>query len=123
MSWREDILRIFPPDGHRLTLAADPDYLLTEEAVAADLRKRGYETLEYGDPVAFRYLYEADYRPRWKVGEKVSLVVVVRGEARELDGLPYDLTQAGRRISFSLTGLDPLERTLKDWAAEPMKGV
>lgn len=107
MSWREDILSEFPPNGQRLTLAADPDYLLTEEAVAAELRKRGYETLEYGDPVAFRYLYEADYRPRWKVGEKVSLVVVTRGEARELDSLPYDLIQAGRRISFSLTSLFP----------------
>ncbi|MGH3088334.1 MAG: BREX-3 system phosphatase PglZ [Rubrobacteraceae bacterium] len=107
MSWREEILRDFPTDGHKLTLAADPDYLLPEEAVAAELRKRGYETLEYGDPIAFRYAYEADYKARWKAGEEVSLVVVVRGGAWDLERLPYDLIVAGKKLSFGLIELFP----------------
>jgi hypothetical protein len=69
MSWREDILGEFPPGAHRLTLAADPDGLLTEEGVAAGLERRGYDILEYGDdPIAFRYAYERDYRFRWEPG-------------------------------------------------------
>ncbi len=136
MSWWEDILSEFPPNGQRLTLAADPDYLLTEEAVAAELRKRGYETLEYGDPIALRYAYEAEYRMRWEAGEKASLIVVIRGEARDLDRLPYDLIRVGQKLSFGLTDLFPnlsyrvveaLDRTNLDrlreayWAHAPDK--
>jgi len=108
MSWRADILGDFPPEVHRLTLAADPDNLLTEEGVAAELERRGYETLEYGDdPIAFRYAYERDYRSRWESGGESCLIVVVRGEPRELDALPYDLIRLGRQLSFGLGDLLP----------------
>jgi hypothetical protein len=108
MSWREDILDEFPPGAHRLTLAADPDGLLTEEGVAAWLEGRGYEILEFGDdPIAFRYTYERDYRSRWESGEESCLIVLVRGEARELDALPYDLIRSGRKLSFALADLLP----------------
>jgi hypothetical protein len=108
MSWREDILDEFPPGAHGLTLAADPDDLLTEEGVAAELERRGYETLEYGDdPIAFRYAYERDYRARWDSGEESCLIVLVRGEARALDVLPYDLIRSGRKMSFGLADLLP----------------
>ena len=108
MSWREDILDKFPPGVHRLTLGADLDGLLTEEGVAAGLERRGYETLEYGDdPIAFRYAYERDYRSRWESGEESCLIVLVRGEPRELDALPYDLIRSGRKLSFGLGDLLP----------------
>lgn len=108
MSWRGDILGNFPPGVHRLTLAADPDGLLTEEGVAAELERRGYETLEYGDdPIAFRYAYERDYRSRWESGEEPCLIVLVRGESRELSALPYDLVKLGRKLSFGLGDLLP----------------
>lgn len=108
MSWREDILGGFPSGVHRLTLAADSDGLLTEEGVAAELERRGYETLEYGDdPIAFRYAYERDYRSRWESGEQSCLIVLVRGETRDLDALPYDLVRSGRKLSFGLGDLLP----------------
>lgn len=108
MSWREDILGHFPPKACRLTLAADPDGMLTEEGVAAGLERRGYETLEYGDdPIVFRYAYEKDYRSRWESGEVSCLIVLVRGESRELDALPYDLIRSGRKLSFGLGDLLP----------------
>src|SRR5215208_6003058 len=98
MSWRADILGNFPTGIHRLTLAADPDGLLTEEGVAAELERRGYETLEHGDdPIAFRYAYERNYRSRWESGEESYLIVLIRGESRELDALPYDLVRVGRK--------------------------
>jgi hypothetical protein len=108
MSWREDVLGEFPPHVHRLTLAADPDGLLTEEGVAAELERRGYEIVDYGDdPIAFRYAYERDYRSRWESGEESCLIVLVRGESRELDALPYDLVRPGRKLSFGLGDLLP----------------
>lgn len=107
MSWRDEILRHFPPGVHRLTLAADLDGLLTEEGVAAELVERGYETLNYEDPVAFRYAYESGYRALWERGDEAHLVVVLRGEAHDLDSLPYDLLATGRELSFDLANLFP----------------
>lgn len=108
MSWREDILGDFPSGVHRLTLAADPDGLLTEEGMAAELERRGYETLEYADDaIAFRYAYERDYRSRWESGEEAWLIVLVRGGSRELGALPYDLVRRGRKLSFGLGNLLP----------------
>lgn len=108
MGWRESILDRFPRAVHSLTLAADPDGLLTEGGVAAELERRGYETLEYGDdPIAFRYAYERDYRSRWESGKESCLIVLVRGESRELDRLPYDLIRSGRKLSFGLGNLLP----------------
>lgn len=108
MRWREDVLDNFPPQVHRLTLVADPDGLLAEEGVAAELEQRGYEALEYGDDsIAFRYAYERDYRSRWESGEESCLIVLVRGESRELDELPYDLVRLGRKLSFGLGNLLP----------------
>src|SRR5215216_5549147 len=95
-SWRNEILRDFPPGVYRLTLVADPDELLAEEGVAAALGERGYEMLNYEDPIAFCYAYEANYRSRWERGEDVPLVVILRGEANDLDSLPYDLLRTGR---------------------------
>lgn len=106
-SWREEILSAFPPGVYRLTLVADPDELVTEEVVAAELRERGFETLSFEDPIAFRYAYESGYRSRWERGEDVALVVVLRGEAHDLDSLPYDLLRNGRKLSFGLASLFP----------------
>lgn len=105
--WRDAILAEFPPGVYRLTLVADSDELLTEEGVTAGLAEHGYETLNYEDPVAFRYAYESGYRCRWERGEDVPLVVVLRGELHALDSLPYDLWATGRKLSFGLATLFP----------------
>jgi hypothetical protein len=107
VSWRDEILGQFPPGEHKLTLVADPDGLLTEEFVAARLRQRNYETVNYEDPIAFRYAYEAGYRARWERGENAYLVVVIRDEVRSLDSLPYDLLRRGRQLYLGVGDLFP----------------
>ena len=42
----------------KLTLVADPDCLLTEEKLVLELRGRGFDLIEFSDPVEFRYAYE-----------------------------------------------------------------
>lgn len=106
-NWRARILAEFPLGVYRLTLVADPDELLAEEGVTAGLADRGYETLNYEDPVAFRYAYESNYRARWERGEDAALVVVLRGEPHALDSLPYDLLASGRKLSVGLATLFP----------------
>lgn len=106
-SWRDQILSEFTPQVARLTLVADPDDLLLEEGVLEGIRERGFELIPFEDHVAFRYAYESKFRSRWDRGEKTDLVVVLRSPSSDLDALPYDLLQAGRKLSFNLGDLFP----------------
>jgi len=106
-SWRDQILREFTPNVARLTLVADPDGLLLEEGVLEAIRERSFELIPFEDHVAFRYAYEAKFRSRWDRGEQTDLVVVLRSGVNDLESLPYDLLQAGRRLSFNLGEIFP----------------
>ncbi|MDN5347178.1 MAG: hypothetical protein PWP65_742 [Clostridia bacterium] len=103
--WRDMILKEFTPGEARLTLVADPDGLLMEEGILQVLSERCFEVLPFDDPVSFRFLYESKYKARWEWGELTGLVVVV--QAPDLRRLPYDLWQAGRKLSFSLADIFP----------------
>ena len=106
-SWRDEILKEFTPQVARLTLVADPDGLLLEEGILKGIEERGFELIPFEDHVAFRFAYESRYRSRWDRGELTDLVVVLRAVASDLRALPYDLLQAGRRLSFNLGELFP----------------
>jgi hypothetical protein len=106
-SWREFILKEFVTGVSRLTLVADPDCLLTEEKLAWELRRRGFDLIEFNDSVEFRYAYESTYRSVWDRGEYTDLVVILRLQDSELESLPYDLLQAGRKLSFNLGDIFP----------------
>ena len=106
-SWRDHILKEFTPKVSRLTMVADPDGLLLEEGILEGIRERGFELIPFEDHVAFRYAYESRFRSRWDLGEETALVVVLRCGASDLDALPYDLLQAGRRLCFSLGDIFP----------------
>ena len=103
--WRETILKEFIPNVSKLTLVADPDSLLTEEKLFVKLRQRGFDLIEFDDPIEFRYAYESKYRSIWDRGEHTDLVVILRLQNSELLSLPYDLLQAGRKLSFNLGDL------------------
>ena len=106
-SWRDQILMEFTPKVARLTLVADPDGLLLEEGILEGIRERGFELIPFEDHVAFRYAYETKFRSRWDKGEQTDLVVALRSGASDLGSLPYDLLQAGRRLSFNLGEIFP----------------
>lgn len=106
-SWREQILKEFTPEIARLTLVADPDGLLLEEGILEAIHERGFELIPFEDRIAFRYAYETRFRSRWDLGEQTDLVVVLRSTAGDLETLPYDLLQVGRKLSFTLADLFP----------------
>lgn len=106
-SWREKILRQFPPGSGPLILVADPDSLFSEEKLVLELRSRGFDLLEFEDPILFRYAYEDRFRSAsWKDDAR-GLVVVTKTAATEFSNLPYDLLQIARPLSFSLADLFP----------------
>jgi|GEM_PF-2847297 len=51
-------------------------------------------------------VYESEFRSRWDRAEETDLVVL-RSASHDLDALPYDLLQAGRKLSFNLGDLFP----------------
>lgn len=106
-SWRNHILKEFTPKVSRLTLVADPDGLLLEEGVLADIRGRGFDLLPFEDHIAFRYAYESRFRSHWDRSEQTDLVVVLHSQAYDLGSLPFDLLQVGRQLSFSLGDIFP----------------
>lgn len=106
-SWRDAVLKEFVPNISKLTLVADPDSLLTEEKLSLQLRERGFDLIEFNDPIEFRYEYESRYRSVWDNGEPTDLVVILRLENTELGFLPYDLWQSGRKLAFNLSEIFP----------------
>jgi hypothetical protein len=106
-NWRDTILKEFVPNISKLTLVADPDALLTEEKLALELKNRGFNLIEFNDPVEFRYAYESKYRAKWDQGEHTDLVVVLRMQDSEIEALPYDLLKTGRKLFFNLGELFP----------------
>ena len=96
--WRDRILKEFTPKVARVTLAADPDGLLLEEALVEAIRGRGFELLPLEDPIAFRFAYESRFRGR---NDAADLVVVSRTDSDGLAAVPYDLLGA-RQLSFGL---------------------
>ena len=106
-SWRDAILKDFVPKVSKLTVVVDPDCLLTEEKLTLELRGRGFELIEFNDSVEFRYVYESSYRSIWDRCEHTDLVVVLRLQDVALESLPYDLLQAGRKLSFNLGDIFP----------------
>jgi len=106
-SWRDTILKEFVPNVAKLTLVSDPDFLLVEENLTIQMRGRGFDLIEFNDPVEFRYAYESKYRSLWDRGKNTDLVVVLRLQDGELLSLPYDLLQVGRKLSFRLNDLFP----------------
>ena len=106
-SWRDPILAEFVPGVSRLTLVADPDDLLAEEQLALALRQQGFDLIDFNDPVEFRFAYESRYREVWDRGEQTELSVILRLPGSDLDSLPFDLLQAGRKLSFTLGQIFP----------------
>lgn len=104
--WRQQILKHFKKEIRRLTLVSDPDGLLTEELMLAEIKQRGFDLIPFEDSIAFRYAYESKYRSIWDRGDKTELVVVLRSVS-DLQQLPYDLLKSGRQLEFSLHKLFP----------------
>lgn len=112
--WRSPILAHFTreiAEATRVTVAIDPDRLLSEEAILQQLRLRRFDVLLQDDDISFRYAYEDRYRRLWDAGGQAHLVVAVQGQADESDHLPFDVASEARRqgrwLKLALSELFP----------------
>lgn len=113
-SWRDPILAHFTKEiatVARLTIVADPDRLLSEEAILDGIRARGFDLIPFEDHVAFRYVYETRYREAWDRGNQTNLVVLLHTVHDDVKRLPFDLVEGAQRerrlLRFSRAELFP----------------
>lgn len=92
---REQLLGFFPACTHPLTLASDPDGLLTDETVLSVLSERGLTIIQESDPVLLRHRVE-----QVKPFDASHPVLIITDGA--LEALPYDLWQQGEHVTLAL---------------------
>ena len=67
-TWQQTILERFGPKRERMLLVIDPDNLMRDDALLAEIQNRNYDVLELSDEVSFRAAFERTYRSRWDAG-------------------------------------------------------
>src|SRR6476646_2355744 len=86
------VLGYFPTHTHPLTLAYDPDSVLSDDNVRSALEERGFRLISESNPVKLRYQVQ---HAQPFTAEKPVVVVT----AEPLNTLPYDLWQQGLHVS------------------------
>lgn len=90
-----EILNLFPPHTHPLTLVSDPDGLLGGETTLVSLAQRGFTLVQEKDPALLRHRVE-EVRP---FSAEHPLLIITDSLLEEL---PYDLWQQGHRVQLSI---------------------
>jgi len=96
----EQVLDRFPAHTHPLVLVSDPDDLLADEAILAQLIERGFQIVQETDPVLFRHRVE-QLKP---FSVEKPVLALTEGA---LEDVPYDLWQQGRHIRLALHDFFP----------------
>jgi hypothetical protein len=105
-TWQSSILAKFQPKRESMLVVIDPDNLLQNEALLAEIQNSSYDILQLEDEVTFRNRFERNYRSRWDNGEPRHVVVIVH-TTESLRHIPFDLLQKGKRIEVSVSALFP----------------
>jgi len=101
--WRSAILAQFTPEiaaFSPVTVVIDPDRLISEQKLLSALKERGFEVVQFDDPISFRYVYETRLRARAVGSDGPRLVVAT------MDGeqpVPFDVQSAAAQVSRVLT--------------------
>lgn len=103
-NWRNKLLTYFAEPVPTLTIAADPDGLLSDETIGQALRAREIVVVSYGDPVVFRYEYESRLRDALD-GASLRLVVAVAQVS--LQQVPFDILSRGTSLEVSRARMFP----------------
>lgn len=104
-AWLDRLLRDFLPELSRLWIVDDPDGVLLDGRVLAELRARGFDLLPFDDSIAFRLEYESRYRSRGGLDPARALILHAR--SGDTSSLPWDYLRESRSIRLSLSDLFP----------------
>ena len=91
----EQVLALFPPHIHPLTLVSDPDDVLADETILALLSERGFRLIAERDPIALRYTVQH----AMPISAATPVIIIT---AEPLETLAYDLWQQGAHVELAL---------------------
>lgn len=106
-TFEEHLIAKIHPEVSPLWAVADSDGLFRSDEVARLLANRGAEVLVYEDPMAFRYRYEHEVRPRLQSSAPGCHVIVIDPDNDGLRSLPADIYAASRPIEVALGDVFP----------------
>lgn len=106
-NWRDHILDDISSGNHRTTVVLDPDELLLDERILAEISLRRIELISYDDEVNFRFLFESRFRGLLESGANSGLCVVIRSSEMDFEKLPFDIVSSSRRLAFDLASIFP----------------
>ncbi len=105
--WRCHVLDKITREDSQLVIVCDPDGLLQEENVLSSLKGMSYTVVVYDDPVAFRYLYESEYREKWDKKEESKTRMLLLVKNRDFRVVPYDIIKRGCVVSIGIPDIFP----------------
>lgn len=105
--WREQALKEIELGGRRISVVFDPDELLLDEKLLAQIHEAGSELINYDDHVNFRFVFESRFRSKWDAGEDVDTHLVIRTDQKDEVALPFDIVNSSRRSSVDLASMFP----------------
>lgn len=104
MSWNEYILSEFPETAFRpISILFDPQAIVADESIFAELEQRGYLVQEFSDTLSLRYTYENQVRNN----SSAKWIIIVREEQLTTNDLPYDIIRQSRSVRVSFEALFP----------------
>ena len=106
-NWRDTILKEFTPHVAKITIAADPDILLSEEQILEELQSREFNLIVYEEPVSFRYWVESNLQIRIETDASKELIVLLHSAEDGFKQLPFDIVSGSRKLIFGLDRLFP----------------
>ena len=104
--WHKAILAHFTPKRERMVLVVDPDHLLRDAVLLAEIQNSNYDVIHLEDEVEFRRTFERNYRSLWDEGQSLNIVVVVH-TTNGGRHIPYDLWKKSKRVELSVSSLFP----------------
>lgn len=60
-----------------MLVVIDPDMLLADETLLAEILNSSYDILKLRDEVTFRNRFERKYRSKWNSGEQRHVIIIV----------------------------------------------
>ncbi len=108
MVWQKKIVSQFIPDaGTNVWAVSDPDGLVRNERVMAELQNKGFDCLFFEDPLEFRYEYESRIRRAWERGDVLPVIIIFDEQVEGFNALPSDVLASATQIELGLRFVFP----------------
>jgi len=106
-SWRDLILDKIRGEDRPVVIVCDPDGLLQEEDLLLSVKEQGFKVVLYDDPIAFRFIYESEYRQKWDKGDVTKPRILLLNRNLDNRMIPYDILQRGSAVSIGIHHIFP----------------